>query len=43
VTTAPAAGADPFKVTVAVEVLPPITEVGFSVTDDRVVVVLPVL
>jgi len=34
VTEAPPAGAAPFSVTVPVELLPPITEVGFSVTLD---------
>ena len=35
VTNAPAGGAAPFKVTVPVELLPPTTEVGLLVTDDR--------
>ena len=33
VTTAPPAGAGPFKVTVPVEEVPPITEVGLRVTE----------
>lgn len=36
VTTAPAAGAGPFRVTVPVEVPPPFTEVGLKDTEDRV-------
>ena len=39
VTTAPPAGAGPFRVTVPVEVLPPIVEVGLSVTEVSVKVV----
>ena len=35
VTTAPAGGAAPFNVTVPVELLPPTTEAGALVTDDR--------
>ena len=35
-TVAPEAGAGPLKVTVAVEVFPPITELGFRLTDDGV-------
>src|ERR1700741_5427378 len=35
VTTAPAGGAAPFNVTVPVELLPPTTDVGVLVTDDR--------
>jgi len=35
-TVAPPVGAVPFSVTVPVELLPPTTVVGFSVTDDRV-------
>jgi hypothetical protein len=38
-TTAPADGAGPFKVTVPVEAVPPITEVGLSLTELRVVAV----
>ena len=34
-TSMPAGGAAPFKVTVAVEGLPPTTEVGLRVSDDR--------
>ena len=34
-TTAPPAGADPFKVTVPVEEEPPGTDVGFSVSEVR--------
>jgi hypothetical protein len=36
VTTAPPAGAAPFKVTIPVELLPPTTEAGFLVSEDRV-------
>jgi hypothetical protein len=36
VTTAPPAGAAPVRVTVPVEPEPPVTVVGFSVTDDKV-------
>ena len=36
VTTAPPEGARPFKVTVPVEDVPPITEVGLTVTVVRV-------
>ena len=39
VTTAPAAGAGPFNVTVPVDGVPPITEVGLSVTELRVAAV----
>ena len=39
VTTAPAAGAGPFNVTVPVEVVPPRTEVGFRETEVRVAAV----
>src|SRR5579864_2894288 len=35
VTTAPAGGAAPFNVTVPVELLPPTTDAGVLVTDDR--------
>ena len=35
VTTAPPAGAGPFKVTVPVEEVPPSTEVGLTVTELR--------
>ena len=35
VTAAPLAGAAPLSVTVPVELLPPTTEVGFSVSDDK--------
>src|SRR5579864_3663065 len=35
VTTAPAGGAAPFNVTVPIELLPPTTDVGDLVTDDR--------
>ena len=34
VTTAPPAGAAPFSVTVPVELVPPVTDVGFRVTVD---------
>ena len=36
VTTAPPTGAGPLRVTVPVEGLPPITLVGFTVTEDMV-------
>ena len=36
VTTAPPAGAGPFKVTVPVDVPPPNTEAGFTPTDETV-------
>jgi len=39
VTTAPLAGAGPFKVTVPVEDVPPITELGFRLTELRVAAV----
>ena len=39
VTTAPPAGAGPFKVTVPVEEVPPITEAGFRVTELSVAAV----
>ena len=39
VTTAPPAGASPFSVTVPVEVLPPVTVVGLSVTELKVAAV----
>jgi len=39
VTRAPPAGAAPFKVTVPVELVPPTTEVGFLVSEDRVAAV----
>lgn len=35
VITAPLGGADPVRVTVPVELLPPITEPGVLVTDDK--------
>lgn len=35
VITAPAGGAAPFNVTVPIELLPPTTEAGALVTDDR--------
>jgi hypothetical protein len=40
VTTAPAAAAGPFKVTVPVDVVPPITEAGFKVTEVSVAAVI---
>jgi hypothetical protein len=36
VTTAPPAGAAPFKVTVPVELFPPTTDVGLLVIEERV-------
>ena len=36
ITVAPPDGAAPFRVTVPVELLSPVTAVGFSVTEDRV-------
>lgn len=38
-TTAPVGGAEPVSVTVPVELLPPITELGVRVTDERVAAV----
>jgi hypothetical protein len=41
VTTAPLAGAGPVNVTVEVEVLPPVTDAGFRLTELRVAAETP--
>ncbi len=41
--TAPPLGAGPLSVSVPIEELPPVTVVGFKMSDERVTVLLPLL